>query len=231
MSRPLALIVYSGQGGEAAGYVRAGWDVLCTDIEPQPRCPFPFVTMAALEAISKYGHQVHLIAGGPVCKAYSKTARIHDAGHPEQIPETREAMIATGKPYVIENVEGALPELVDPITLCGQTFGLRTYRHRLFESNVPLKQPTPSTRQLDPDACGFDHLAPLTKMGRPIKDGEFYHAVGHFSGVEMVRQDMGVPWMTRGDQPVHPAGLLGVRRPPTHRLPDAPSVSLKGGTS
>lgn len=197
MSRPLALIVYSGQAGEAGGYVRAGWDVICTDIEKQPRCPFPFVRMAALDAIAKYGHMVQLIAGGPVCKAYSKTARIHAAGHPEQIPETRAAMVATGKPYVIENVEDAGPELIDPVMLCGQTFGLRTYRHRLFESNIPLKRPAPPTPQVAPEACGFDHLSPLAKMGRPIKDGEFYHAVGNFSGVELVRRDMGVPWMSR----------------------------------
>lgn len=186
MARPVALIVYSGQGGEAAGYVRAGWDVLCTDINPQPRCPFPFTQMPALEAIERYGRSSQLVAGGPVCKAYSKTARIWDAGHPTQIPETREAMEATGKPYVIENVEDARPELKDPIRLCGASFGLRTYRHRLFESNVTLWEP-----------AHLDHIWPLAKMGRPIRDGEFYQAVGNFSGVELVRADMGVPWMNR----------------------------------
>lgn len=197
MSRPVALIVYSGQAGEAAGYVRAGWDVLCTDIDEQPRCPFPFVRMSALDAIAEYGQKVQLIAGGPVCKAYSKTARIHNAGHPTQIPETREAMLATGLPYVIENVEDALPELIEPIMLCGQTFGLRTYRHRLFESNMTLEQPQPSYVQQKPDTCGFDHRYPTAKMGRPFKPWEFYHAVGNFSGVDLVRQDMGVPWMSR----------------------------------
>jgi DNA (cytosine-5)-methyltransferase 1 len=34
-------------------------------------------------------------------------------------------------------------------------------------------------------------------MGRPIADGTFYHAVGNFSGVEQVRRDMQVPWMSR----------------------------------
>jgi DNA (cytosine-5)-methyltransferase 1 len=186
MPKPVALIVYSGQGGEAAGYVRAGFDVICTDINPQPRCPFSFIQMPALQAIEHYGHLVHMIAGGPVCKAYSKTARIHNAGHPTQIPETREAMEATGLPYVIENVEDARPELKSPILLCGPTFNLMTYRHRLFESNVPLTQPP-----------HLYHAWDVTKMGRPRKPGEFYHAVGNFSGVAFARYDMGVPWMNR----------------------------------
>lgn len=197
--KPRALVTYSGQGGTAAGWANAGWDVTCVDIQPQPRCPFPFVRADAIDYIGNEGHRFHAIEGGPVCKAYSKTARIHNAGHPAQIPATREAMIATGKPYVIENVEDALPELRDPVILCGQNFGLRTYRHRLFESNIPLKQPEPDfwAPQRKPDTCGFDHAYPVAKMGRPVPDGWFYHAVGNFSGVDLVRQDMGVPWMSR----------------------------------
>lgn len=197
MTRPQALITYSGQGGTAAGWFQAGFDVVCVDIEDQPLCPFPFIRADAIDYIGNEGHRFHAIEAGPVCKAYSKTARIWNAGHPEQIPATRNALLATGKPYVIENVEEALPELQNPVMLCGQWFGLRTYRHRLFESNLPLQQPEPAVPQFDPDTCGLDHRSPLAKMGRPIPPGHFYHAVGHFSGVELVRQDMGVNWMTR----------------------------------
>lgn len=186
MARPLALVTYCGQGGSAAGYVNAGFDVVCVDIVAQPRIPFRFIQADALDFIGNEGHRFQLIDGGPVCKAYSKTARIHNAGHPEQIPATREAMLATGKPYVIENVEDARPELLDPVMLCGASFGLRTYRHRLFESNLPLTVPE-----------HMNHEWPTAKMGRPVRDGEFYHAVGNFSGVETVRRDMGVPWMNR----------------------------------
>ncbi|WP_372671287.1 hypothetical protein [Amycolatopsis kentuckyensis] len=34
-------------------------------------------------------------------------------------------------------------------------------------------------------------------MGRPLQAGDWYHAVGNFSGVPYVRADMGVPWMNR----------------------------------
>lgn len=185
-TKPKALVTYSGQGGSAMGYHRAGFSVFCVDLHPQPRCPFPFVQADAVDFIGNEGHRFDMIEGGPVCKAYSKTARIHNAGHPEQIPATRAAMLATGKPYVIENVEDARPELVDPVMLCGPSFGLRTYRHRLFESNLPLTAPEHMV-----------HEWPTVKMGRPVRDGEFYHAVGNFSGVSLVREDMGVPWMNR----------------------------------
>ena len=45
----------------------------------------------------------------------------------------------SGKLWVIENVPGS--PLREPITLCGGMFGLRSYRHRLFESSEPLKVP------------------------------------------------------------------------------------------
>lgn len=45
----------------------------------------------------------------------------------------------SGVPWVMENVPQA--PLVDPVILCGPMFGGRYYRHRGFESNVPLAQP------------------------------------------------------------------------------------------
>jgi DNA (cytosine-5)-methyltransferase 1 len=100
------------------------------------------------------------------------------------VPEVREALVASGKPYVIENVVGS--NLIDPIMLCGAMFGLRTYRHRLFESNMHLIAP-PHPR----------HVAKQTKMGRPVQDGEFMHIVGNFHGADLGRQIMQMPWATR----------------------------------
>jgi DNA (cytosine-5)-methyltransferase 1 len=55
-------------------------------------------------------------------------------------------MVASGRPYVIENVDAPAPraELVDPIRLCGRSFpGLRVYRHRLFELGGGLEGVVP----------------------------------------------------------------------------------------
>jgi DNA (cytosine-5)-methyltransferase 1 len=118
---------------------------------------------------------------------YSACQRIRGRAHPDLIAATRSALEATGRPWVIENVEDALPELRSPVLLCGAMFPrLRTYRHRLFETSFPLEAPAHPT-----------HGQVTVKMGRPLRDGDWYHAVGNFSNVDYVRKNLGVPWMSR----------------------------------
>jgi DNA (cytosine-5)-methyltransferase 1 len=100
------------------------------------------------------------------------------------IAPTRDMLQATGKPYVIENVPGA--PLRDPVLLCGAMFGLRTYRHRLFEANWPLRAPEHPS-----------HTAPQAKMGRPVGPGEFGQFIGNYSGAALAREVMGMPWANR----------------------------------
>ena len=188
VAKPRLLEVYCGAGGSAVGFDRAGWIVDGVDIVAQRHYPFKFFKADAVEFIYEHGHKYHAITGGPVCKRYSKTWRINSADHPAQIPATRQAMRSTGLPYVIENVEDALPELLDPMMLCGQDFGLHTYRHRLFESNVRLTRP----------GTHAPHIRRTVKMGRE-RVGDYYHAVGHFAATDYIRKDMGVEWMSRDE--------------------------------
>jgi DNA (cytosine-5)-methyltransferase 1 len=44
---------------------------------------------------------------------------------------------------VIENVAGARHELRNPVMLCGSMFGLRTRRHRYFETSFQVTVPRP----------------------------------------------------------------------------------------
>ncbi|MFF9003705.1 SAM-dependent methyltransferase [Streptomyces achromogenes] len=168
------------------GYYLAGFDVVGVDKDAQPRYPFPFVQGDAVEYIREHGHEFDLVVGSPPCQRYSNAQRIQGREHPDLIGPTRLAMEATGRPWIIENVEDAAPEMRDPITLCGASFGLHTYRHRLFESSFPLAVP------LHPR-----HLRPTVKMGRPLQEGDWYHAVGNFSNVPYVKRDMRVEWMSR----------------------------------
>lgn len=189
VARPPMLDLYCGGGGSSMGFANAGWDVTGVDSEPQPHYPFKFHRGDAVEFAKEHGHKFEAIVGGPVCKYYSKTQRIRGNDHPAQIPDTRAVMRASGKLYVIENVEDAESELLDPMMLCGLDFGLHTYRHRLFESNVRLTRPGPHVA----------HPVKTVKMGRWVEPGEFYHAVGRFSGVDYIRRDMGVGWMNRDE--------------------------------
>jgi len=180
------LDTYCCQGGASMGYYLAGFEVEGVDLSPQPRYPFPFHQGDAVEFIREHGHKYDVITGSPTCRRWTNAQKIRGNEHPDLITPTREAMQEVAKPYVIENVEGAAAAMTDPLLLCGAMFGLKTYRHRLFESSLPL-----GTR-LHPR-----HLAPLAKMGRPVREGEFMHVVGNFTDAARARQVMGMPWASR----------------------------------
>lgn len=139
------LDLYCGAGGAAEGYRRAGFtDIVGVDIRDQPRYPFWFWQGDALEYLARYGREFDAIHASPPCQQYSRTRKILEGKglpnkHPDLIAPTREALRACGRPYIIENVPGA--PLLDPVVLCGTQFGLRVYRHRLFEASIPLLSP------------------------------------------------------------------------------------------
>ncbi|MET8740304.1 DNA cytosine methyltransferase [Streptomyces sp. NPDC004728] len=176
------------QGGASMGYVHAGFDVTGIDKNPQPRYPFTFIQGDAIEFIREHGSEFDFIHASPPCQRYSRAQKIQQREHPDLIAPTRAVLEATGRPWVIENVEEAARELRDPVTLCAAAFGMHTYRHRLFETGGGFTFTPPPHPQ---------HRAPLTKMGRPRADGHFAHYVGNFSGVTEARIDMRVPWMSR----------------------------------
>lgn len=168
------------------GYHRAGFEVVGVDngCRFRRRYPFEFHRADALTFVHDHGHEFDAIHASPPCQAYSEAQKLRANDHPDLIPPVREALLDLGKPYVIENVMGA--PLKNPVMLCGAMFGLRTYRHRLFETNWDLTPPEHPA-----------HLAKTAKMGRPVKDDEFMHVVGNFSNVALGREIMGMPWASR----------------------------------
>jgi len=148
--RPRLLDLFCGAGGAAKGYYDAGFEVVGVDIMPQPNYPFEFIHGDAIEFLER------MVAGGtfewkgpglfaavhasPPCQAHSTLGSLwKDRKHPDLVAPTRDLLAAWGLPYVIENVVGA--PLLNPIMLCGSTFGLgangrQLRRHRLFESSV-----------------------------------------------------------------------------------------------
>lgn len=187
------LDLYCCAGGAAAGYSRAGFTVITgVDILPQPHYPFQFLQDDALEVLadlvvngpgaSDLGFDA--IHASPPCQAYTKARKLQGNTHPDLVGPTRELLEKAGVPWVIENVVGA--PLNDPVTLCGTMFGLKTYRHRLFETNWELTPPAHP-----------EHVAKQTKMGRPPVEGEFMQVVGHYSGAQAAREAMGIDWMNQ----------------------------------
>ena len=139
-----ALDLFCGAGGASAGLQSAGISVHGVDIAPQPRYPFVFWQADAL-TFPLAGYD--FLWASPPCQGY--TALRHapgTIGAPRLIGRVRKRLIASGKPYIIENVEGARIDMRDPIMLCGCMFGLRAQGHRLvrrrlFECSFPVAQP------------------------------------------------------------------------------------------
>jgi len=192
---PRMLDLYCCAGGAGEGYRLAGFDVTGVDIRPQPKNPHRFILADALAYLEAHGHEYDAIHASPPCQAYTKAGkqwRKEGREYVDLIDATRRALVATGKPWVIENVPGA--PLCNPILLNGSTFGIRVHRPRYFESSFPLPQP-----EVPP-------MKPV-KMGRPIREGDIVQPVGHFSGVRYAANEMGLPWMGQGElaQAIPPA--------------------------
>ena len=108
-----------------------------------PRYPFIFVQADALEYVAAHGQEFDVIHASPPCQAYTKAGaawrkrlgKIESERHPALIEPLRLLLVAYPV-WVIENTPGA--PLLNPIVLCGLSFGLNVKRHRLFESSVTL---------------------------------------------------------------------------------------------
>lgn len=145
------LDLYCGIGGASVGYYKAGFDeIVGVDLYPKPDYPFEFIEgVHAVDYLHDHGHEFDAIHASPPCQAFTWSAkRWNKIIRRDLIIPTREGLIASGKPYVMENVPAA--PLLEPIILCGLMFGKeaaswehpKILRHRAFESNIPLVAPS-----------------------------------------------------------------------------------------
>jgi len=180
-------------GGGSVGYHTAGFEVVGVDIKKQKRYPYEFIQADALDIFKDkdFMNSFDAIAASPPCQTHSITQHLRNAqgkstDKVDLIPQTREALIATGKPYIIENVPGA--PLINPVQVCGSAFGLKVRRHRRFESNVKL----------------VGTICKHKEQGRPVgvygsmKD-EIPKGGKTATSIEEARTAMGIDWMLWGE--------------------------------
>jgi len=197
--RPRLLDLFCGAGGCSVGYHRAGFDVVGVDIEPQPNYPFEFRRDDALGWLDWLGDGIgdyDAIHASPPCQTYLNLTRVNEAmgrshGHQNLIDATRERLHQTGLPYVIENVSDARPHLVDPLQLCGSSFGLAVRRHRLFESNVPMMMP-PCAHHLQREPRYWTAWRPNGEE----RKASVVQVYGNGANREEWGPAMGIDWMT-----------------------------------
>jgi DNA (cytosine-5)-methyltransferase 1 len=216
MPKPRLLDLFSGAGGCTRGYQLAGFDVVGVDLKMQPNyCGSEFYiadAVALLESLVRSGiagmnlelDQFHAIHASPPCQAYT-TLRTLQGGkdYPDLVGPVRDLLEETGLPYVIENVVGA--PLLNPVQLCGSSFGLRIRRHRLFEANFPIMAPP----------CAHywqqDRIYPALN-GDDRKRGGRSGIVGVYGNggdkrADLWPKEMGIDWMSRDEltQAIPPA--------------------------
>jgi DNA (cytosine-5)-methyltransferase 1 len=187
------LDLFCGAGGAAMGYSRAGFDdIIGVDIKDQPRYPFTFIRGDALAFVALHGHQFDAIHASPPCQTFSKTrAILRGKGLQNRgvdlIDLTRDALDRLRARYVIENVPGA--PLRAPVKLCGQMFGLRVIRHRLFEMSpyrVVMTSPHP-------------HVGGTNSHRGYSRGAAFVTVGGHNYNFKDGANAMGIDWMTRDE--------------------------------
>ena len=181
----IACDLFCGGGGAARGMELAGFDHIDGyDLKDQPDYPYEFFKQNALDVdLEPYD----FIWASPPCQHFSiGTRKDNRKNHDDLVDVIRDKLIASGKPYIIENVPNA--PLIDPVTLCGTMFpGLKVFRHRIFESNIPLF--------VDMQCAHQGHRA---KNRRTEVDNDFFTVAGHNTGTMQEWSDaMGIDWMTK----------------------------------
>jgi DNA (cytosine-5)-methyltransferase 1 len=197
------LDLYCKAGGASKGYADAGFEVVGIDIKKQKRYPFEFIQADCLEILQDldYLRTFDVIAASPPCQTHSRTKHLRDAQggtttKVDLIPQTREALIASGKPYVIENVPGA--PLIKPVQFCGSSFGLKVRRHRLFESNLELTGSVCKHKEQG-KPIGVYGAMNDTAQGLDKTTGKYVIGGSTAKTVEEARQAMGIEWMIWGE--------------------------------
>lgn len=134
-----ALDLFCSAGGATKGLQRAGFHVTGIDIKPQPRyCGDAFIQADATNPPVDL-RAFDFIWASPPCQAHTTLAALQSKEYACFILATRAILIASGKPWVMENVPGS--PLISPVMMCGSSFGLNVRRHRLFESSFHFLTP------------------------------------------------------------------------------------------
>ena len=189
------LDLFCGAGGATRGYQMAGFEMDGVDIKPQPRYVGErFFQADALEFVAEHGHEYDFIHASPPCQKHVKGLAAVNLGlgrkaeHVDLIGPTRTILQSLGIPYVIENVEGA--PLLNPIRLCGSSFGLAIRRHRLFESPL-LLSPLPCRHDLQREARYWTSWRPNgeTRLAKVVQ------VYGNAGDRSTWNEAMGIDWM------------------------------------
>lgn len=198
--------IYAGEGGATRGLMDAGFCVTAVDSDKNrlKYNPAPHRLVGdAIDFILEHDGFVFRWTSPP-CQGYSRsTVALGDRleRYDRLIAATRAALQTTQDPWLIENVEDAGPEMVDPVLYCGRMFslsavdtdgvGLVMDRHRLFESNFTITPPPHPVH-------GTEWVAGSYSGARRDKYEAKYIRKGGYVPAKSVQESLlGIDWMTQ----------------------------------
>lgn len=205
MAKPLIVDRFCGEGGAAAGYVRQGFRVWGVDSNPKLKARY--LASGAERFICADANtwepeeEPDAEHWSPPCHDHSDLAARTglDHGTAWMLPAAIAAARASGRPYVVENVEGAKRLMDGAVMLCGSMFGLSVSgrvlkRHRLFVTSAAIMTP--------PDQCSGSPVIGVYGTG-----GGGQMTRGHKATPAEAREVMGMPWASRAgcSQAIPPA--------------------------
>lgn len=206
--KPRLLDLFCGAGGASMGYHRAGFEVVGVDIKPQPHYPFEFHWADAMTYPLDGFDVIH---ASPPCQVFSVASNVHrnrGKEYPDFLTPTRERLRSWRGIFVIENVPGAPME---PYTfiLCGTMFGLKVFRHRLFQCSHLVFHP--EHEKHGEKRIGEGYFSVAGGSGRWKSWGTVHRNVSKGSAAEW-RGALGIDWMTRKEltQAIPPAYALWI---------------------
>lgn len=189
-------------GGAAKGYQKAGFHVTGVDIQPRPRyCGDQFLqgdALAILAALIAFAADFDLIHASPPCQAgcamTNGTNKSKGWGrtHDQLVPATRALLLATGKPFVIEQPTGHKGLIRTDLRLCMDMFPVGeppwVQRHRDFELHGFTVPQPPHPK----------HRGYVRGMRHGIwRDGPYVAAYGNGGGkasIAEMQHALGIDW-------------------------------------
>jgi DNA (cytosine-5)-methyltransferase 1 len=200
--RPTLLDLFSGAGGAAYGYRKAGFCVLGIDVKFQPHyAGCKFHQADAFDYLREHGTEFDVIHASPPCQAFSDLKSCWNSRkHKDSLTPIREILKSINVPWIIENVVGA--PMFDALTLCGTMFNLgvgdaELWRHRIFESSIFIAKPRPCSHRSKARCIGIygghgrDRRRVMGHSGeRSVRDG-----TQDFSVADR-KIAMGIDWMS-----------------------------------
>ena len=129
------LDLFCGEGLAAWGYWLSGRfsEIVGIDTNPdmRDRYSFDFLNMSAQGLTYDFLDQFDFIHASPTCQGYSYITPDQNK-HIRLVAATKLMLYASGKPHVIENVQGAVKDLRPNLEMDGHYFGLQMERRRFF---------------------------------------------------------------------------------------------------